>query len=101
MLHRLRNLFVHPIDRQDDKCSAAARAVAEQASEVQFHKTLVDVYAKLANEIDPYTDWNAFAQYKNKWKDNQDELQIETRRLNERRATLEAHLRKLTELRKA
>lgn len=98
---RLRDFFVHPFDRQNDKCSDAARAVAQQASEVEFHRTLVEFYSKLAAEVDPHEDWNSFAQYKNKWKENQDELQVETRRLNERRATLEAHLRKLTELRKA
>lgn len=100
-MKRLRDFFVHPFDRQNDKCSAAARAVAEQASEVEFHRTLVDFYAKMAEGTDPHEDWNFFASYKNKWHDNIEELRVETRRLNERRATLEAHLRKLNELRKA
>lgn len=85
------DIFIDPEQRLRDR----ARTVAARAGDVAAEKYLVEFYKTTAQATDPYKDWWAFANARQKQADHENDLTIATRRHAEAVAKLNAQLEKM------
>lgn len=70
----LTELF-HPerVRKQYDRVLTAAKAHARAKSNAEFERTMADYFTVRVLGIDPHTNWNGFAEVKQKQHDHQNE----------------------------
>lgn len=79
----------------------AMKDVCTREATATYHKSLRAYFAKEAEAIDPNQDWNRFAELKDAWQAEGNELEVAERRTATARAKLEARRKQLSKLESA
>ena len=85
-------------DRRRQRVRDAARAVAARAGDVAAEQYLVEFYKTQAQATNPYNDWWAYADVRQKQADHENDLTIAQRRHADAVAKLNAQQLKLEKM---
>lgn len=85
-------------DRQRQRVRDAARAVAARAGDVAAEQYLVEFYKTQAQAINPYNDWWAYADVRQKQADHENDITTAQRRHADAVAKLNAQQLKLEKM---
>lgn len=85
-------------DRQQQRVRDAAKVVAARAGDVAAQQYLVHYYTTQAQATNPYADWWAYADVRQKQADHETELKLATRRHQAAVAKLNAQQLKMEKM---
>lgn len=79
----------------------AMKDVCTREAEATYHRSLHVYFGEEAEAIDPHQDWNRFAELKDAWQAQWNDLMVADRRVAAARAKLEARRKQLSQLENA
>lgn len=85
-------------DRQRQRVRDAAKTVAARAGDVAAEQYLVEFYKTQAQATNPYNDWYAYADVRQKQADHENDLAVAQRRHADAAAHLNAQQLKLEKM---
>jgi hypothetical protein len=97
----LYSLLGDPVYNARARVHDAMKDVCTRESQATYHRSLHVYFAEEAEAIDPHQDWNRFAELKNAWQDEWNNLMVADRRVSVARAKLDARRKQLTKLESA
>lgn len=92
LVHTIRStLRSNRVRKQYERVETAIRAKAQLVSDLEFNRTMSNFYTERVFDIDPHTDWWAFAEAKQKQCDHQNDFVQYENRILEADAKVEAN----------